>query len=1194
MKNLVQPESIVVKTYDGLVEVVKKHYEPKQSVIVQRYKFNTRSRGQDESVAAYVAALKALGEHCEFHSLEEMIRDRLVCGVEDPRMQRAMLQEADLSYQKAIELCTATELATKDISLLQQKPVDEVKRVHPTNQRQQRTPQNKQYSSCYCCGSNHPADACRFKSAECRFCKKIGHIAKVCKSRLRQPQIAHRSPKDRKRVNSLQPESNPPLPQDTPGSPGSQDLYTLFTTVGEGSKPIVLTVNVNGSNIPMELDTGASTSVISENTYFSFFRSHQLQPYDISLTSYTGQALVVLGKIDVTVRYSAQEATLPLIVVKGQGASLFGRNWLKVIKIDWPNINALCSTSSMATLRSKYIKVFSTQVGTLKGTSAKLMVDTSATPRFFKPRPVPYCLKEKVEKELNCLVEMQIIKPVSFSEWAAPIVPVVKQDGTIRICGDYKVTINRAAKIDSYPLPRIEDLFAALSGGKLFTKLDLSHAYQQVLVHEDSRKYTTINTHRGLFEFCRLPFGISAAPAIFQRLMDTLMQGLPKVCVYLDDILVSGVDESDHYKNLSNVLGRLEDAGLTLKESKCVFAVSSIEYLGHIIDGQGLHPSPTKIDAIKNAPVPTNVTELKSFIGLINYYHKFLPNFSTTLAPLYQLLHKDSKWKWTTIHDQAYMKAKEYLQSSSLPVHFDPQKPLILSCDASPYGIGAVLAHKMADNSEKPVAYISRTLAKAEKQYSQLEKEALAIVFAVKRFHQYLFGNHFILYSDHKPLESLLNESAPIPQMASSRIQRWALTLSAYNYTIQHRPGQNLANADAFSRLPLPETPDNIPVPGDVLQTIHHLSEHVVTAAHLKKWTDKDPVLSRVRKLVQAGWPTEPSDPQLRPYHLRSTEISVVDGCLLLGSRMIIPKEGRGLVLKQLHLSHPGICRMKSLARSYVWWPGIDLAIEQMIRDCHVCQLHRANPPKAPLHPWESAKQPWSRVHIDHAGPFLNKYYLILIDSFSKWLEIHIVPSTSSTATISVLRSIFATHGYPQQLVSDNASGFTSSEFKSFLGSRGVEHIQTSPYHASSNGLAERAVQIFKSNMKKLEGDLQTRIDTILFQYRITPQTTTGLSPAEMLMGRKLRNTLDLLHPRAKICRKFNIGDRVFARNYRGKVIWITASVIKVTGPCSYLLKSNEGYFLRRHIDQLRPCYSTGITDSSYSDDWPILLYWYN
>ena len=619
------------------------------------------------------------------------------------------------------------------------------------------------------------------------------------------------------------------------------------------------------------------------------------------------------------------------------------------------------------------------------------------------------------------------------------------------------------------------------------------------------------------------------------------------------------------------MLDRLEKAGLTLKKSKCVFAVPSIEYLGHVIDAQGLHPSPSKTEAIRNAPTPTSVTELKSFLGLLNYYHKFLPNLSTTLAPLYQLLRKDSKWNWTIVHNQAYRKAKNLLQSSSLLVHFDSHKPLILSCDASPYGLGAVLAHRMEDNSEKPIAYISRTLSPAEKHYSQLEKEALAIVFAVKRFHQYLYGKPFLLYSDHKPLEHLLNESQHVPTMTTSRIQCWALTLSAYQYSIQYRPGTRMGNADALSRLPLPVSPSQVPIPGDVKFVINHLSVHVATVKHLRQWIQKDPILSRVCHLIQAGKAIDNAEPEMELYHRRQMELSVVDGCLLIGTRVVIPKEGREHVLKQLHSSHPGICQMKSLARSYVWWPGIDKDIQELVQQCSTCQLHQANPTRAPLHPWDVPTRPWSRVHVDHAGPFLNKYFLILIDAYSKWLEVHIVPTTSTSAAIDSLRSIFTTHGIPEQLVSDNGPAFTSSEFESFMEEYGIDHVKTAPYHPSSNGLAERAVQTFKSSMKKLTGDVQNRLFTVLFHYRITPQTTTGLSPAELLMGRKLQNQLDLLHPdiarkvterqqkwsttgRAPTCRKFKIGDRLYARNYRGTPQWIPVTVVEITGPVSYLV----------------------------------------
>lgn len=276
---------------------------------------------------------------------------------------------------------------------------------------------------------------------------------------------------------------------------------------------------------------------------------------------------------------------------------------------------------------------------------------------------------------------------------------------------------------------------------------------------------------------------------------------------------------------------------------------------------------------------------------------------------------------------------------------------------------------------------------------------------------------------------------------------------------------------------------------------------------------------------------------------------------------MIVPEAGRNIVIEQLHDTHPGVNRMKSLARSYVWWPGLDAAIVAKVRDCQSCQERRPSPAKAPLHPWEWPSRRWSRIHIDHAGPYLGKLYLIVVDAHSKWIDAHVVASTSAENTIGKLRHLFSTHGLPEQIVSDNGTGFTSEEFKKFTQANGIKHTFISPYHPSSNGLAERAVQTFKQGIS----------NKFLFKYRVTPHTTTGLSPAELLVGRRLRTHLDLLHPDAShkalatqdkqrqstaAPRKFNLDDKLYARNYNGPGKWIKVKAIKVTGPVSYLVET--------------------------------------
>ena len=280
--------------------------------------------------------------------------------------------------------------------------------------------------------------------------------------------------------------------------------------------------------------------------------------------------------------------------------------------------------------------------------------------------------------------------------------------------------------------------------------------------------------------------------------MESLLQDIPSVVVYIDDILITGATEAEHLQTLSKVLERLESAGLTLKKEKCVFASTSVTYLGHTIDRDGIHPTPDKVQAVQQGPTPKNVTELKAFLGLLNYYDKFMPNLATTLKPLYNLLQESTKWRWTDKEKKDFEASKKLLLSSQVLTHYNPELQLVLACDASQYGLGAVLSQRYPNGEERPVGYASRTLSKAEQNYSQIEKEGLACVFGVKRFHCYIFGRSFILSSDHKPLAPLFAKDKTVPAQASARIQRWALTLGMYEYELIHKSGATQGNADAL------------------------------------------------------------------------------------------------------------------------------------------------------------------------------------------------------------------------------------------------------------------------------------------------------------------------------------------------------------------------------------------------------------
>ena len=376
----------------------------------------------------------------------------------------------------------------------------------------------------------------------------------------------------------------------------------------------------------------------------------------------------------------------------------------------------------------------------------------------------------------------------------------------------------------------------------------------------------------------------------------------------------------------------------------------SVEYLGHIVDRNGLHATPSKVEAITRAPEPRNVQELRSFLGLVNYYGKFISHLSTLSQPLNHLLDNKVPWKWDAECQQAFDSLKSQLASSKALVHYDPALSLKLDCDASVYGVGAVLSHVYSDGVERPIAYASRTLTKSEKGYDQLEKEALSLIYGVKKFHQFIYGRRFTLVTHHKPLMTILSPKKGLPTLAAARLQRWAILLTAYQYDIEFRSTHEHSNADGFSRLPLQDESNLEYLSATSIFNLSQIELLPVDSDKLKRATQTDPCLSKVVTYTQRGW-SDKVDPELEPFSTRRNELTVEAGCLLWGMRVVVPQSCQKAVLGELHTSHPGMVKMKSLVRVHVWWTSIDKQIDQMVRDCEACQGIRNNPPTTFLHP---------------------------------------------------------------------------------------------------------------------------------------------------------------------------------------------------------------------------------------------------
>ena len=650
---------------------------------------------------------------------------------------------------------------------------------------------------------------------------------------------------------------------------------------------------------------------------------------------------------------------------------------------------------------------------------------------------------------------------------------------------------------------------------------------------------------------------------------------------------MTGKDDAEHIANLDAVLQRLSAAGLRLNKDKCVFMATETTYLGYRIDEKGLHPIKEKVRAIVEAPAPTNVSELRSYLGLLNYYGRFLPNLSSVLAPTHELIQKNINFKWGKSQQDAFEKPKQLLDNLGLLVYFDARKEIILSCDASQKGIGAVISH-VIDRVEGPISCASRSLTTAERGYSQLKREALAVVWGVKKFHNYLYGRHFIIKNDHRPLETLFGGRKSLSTMVSGHILRWSLTLSAYDYQFKYKPGTQIAHADALSCLPLPDASTTVPTPAETAHLLNFLSSAPITPSLIADQSTRDPVLSQVLRHLEMGWPDTVED-ALRPYLSRKNELSVEKGCILWGTRVVVPMNLRRKVLQMLHKGHVGIVKTKSFAKRCVYWPGIDQDIEQTVRTCSVCQSSRSSPGTAPLHPWEFLDRRWSRVHVDHARPLPgNKMILVIIDTHSKWIDAHITGTATSSAMIEKRRISFSTYGLPDTVVSDNGTCLTTKEFEALMEQNEVKHITVAPYHPSSNGLAEKAVNIVKDGLKHSEGGLETKLMRVLFKYRSTPHTTTGETPSKLLMGRELKTPLDNLRPslsskvetrqlqqkaqhdKTAVQRSFSIGNLVYARNFGRGETWLPGILVAQTGPVSFIVELMQGGLVRKHQDQVQ------------------------
>lgn len=1179
LHSLCLPTKVTNKNFEELTDLLTQHFKPVKSCFAARKEFYSLQQNSGETVVEFSARVRKSASDCQFGAeLEVIMRDIFILGLTQTKIRERLMEEdptdKSLTFSKALTLAAAKEASLKSTSAPQIKiePSDSFymskKSVSSQKPSYQKT---EQQQPCEVCGrKNHPTKSCKYKAYSCHKCHKKGHLAPVCKTKF--------------------------LTEETTEEEVTLcDSFFNFPTCHQND--FTMDLNIFGQIYTFEIDTGSFYNIIAEKFYLENFKKVPLCQNEVKLCDYVGHKIHPMGKIKLLVGNDSKFHELEFHVIPNGGPPLIGRQGLKMLKSTYseqilfvdPYIKNI--SNDISNIIKSYPKVFQPSLGTFSNYKITLQLKEGTQPKFFKARPLPILLKSKVEDELNRLLELGILEKVECSEWATPIVPVLKSDGSIRICGDYRLTINPVLLSNQYPLPRLDHICSSFGGAKFFSKIDLKDAYQQLLLEDKSKSLTTINTHIGLLRYTRLCFGITSAPGEFQKVVDDLLRGLQGVGSLLDDIYISGRTREEHNQRLDKVLKILNSSNLRVKVSKCSFGCTSMEYLGHKFDEKGLHATDKHIKAIINAPPPKDATALKSFLGLVSFHLKFIPNASEILYPLYRLGKKDVKFIWTKSCHIAFEKIKKILTSEPVLAHFDPSLPLQLTVDASAKAVGAVLSHIDDKNNERPIAYASKMLTDAQQKYATIEREAWAIIFGITHFKDYLFLKEFTLVTDHRPLLFIFGERKGIPIYAANRLQRWAYLISNYNYKIKYIKSKE-NRADYLSRI---ECRGSLTDPDDKMSYLNFIHENLpfrISWHTIRQETRIDPILSQVIRILMHGGSLPDKNENLKPYRKRFDQLTVDHGCVMWGYRVIIPEKFQNKILQLLHANHLGAVKMKSFARNYFWWPALDRDIEQCANSCETCCHFRPSPPKAVLQPYPWPKNPWTRIHIDFLGPINKKIScFVVMDSTTKWIEGFFVSSMTAETAMSKLSELFARFGLPRALTSDGAKCFVGAEFSAFLFKYGIQHLVGAPFHPQSNGSAESAVKIVKKCILKSlaeEKNLSQSLNDYLLQYRNTEHATTGESPANLLLKRKPRTIFDLLLPsteeivethQEKMIRNggqrrkmFHVGELVWARDFRlNKPNWTKGCVQDTLGPQTYLIKTEDNLLWKRHLNQLWP-----------------------
>ena len=1095
------------QTVDDILDAFKTYCQPKKNTVFERHQFWAHPMTDSVTIEKYVTELRQKSKDCEFGASENnMIREKIVFSLNDQRLKERLLRECDLTLERAVDICRAAETAKAQVQAMtttavQERAVHVVERSKGKSNQQWYKGQKHQDQSnnksakdqrCRKCGKFHQPKQCPAFGVSCRKCGKLNHYAKMCESA---------KATYKKTVHDL-----------------SQEIDTLFIgTVkvddlsAKRDNSWLAEIYAGCMPVKFKLDTGAETNVLPQALYNTLKRKArresrlnlQLKPTKTVLVAYGGVKLKPEGTVSLECSTAHTRTNLLFYVSRHSNTAILGKDACEELglikRMDIDTLKVKFPTTKEELLKH-HADVFE-GLGEFSG-EHHIHIDPSVTPVIHGCRKIPIAVMDRLKDTLDDLIKADVIEQVTEpTTWVNSLVVTEKKDKKkLRVCLD-PTDLNKAIMRQHYSIPTADEVLCKLAGKKIFTVLDEKDGYWQIKLDKESSLLCTFNTPWGRFRFKRLPFGVKSASEVFQQRNCETFGDIAGVHIIADDMIIAATTETEHDEILQKVMTRAKKANVKFNKDKIQYKVSSVKYMGHVVTSEGVKVDGAKVKAIVDMPSPTDRPALQRMLGMIKYLSQYIPGEATITAPLRQLLRKDNVWQWQHEQEDAVEKLKNALITAPVLKFFDPKKNVVIQADASKDGLGACL---MQDGH--PIAYASRALTDTEKNYAQIEKELLAIVFSVKRFHQYVYGVKVDVQSDHKPLETILRK--PLGT-APSRLQRMLLQLQRYDLNVIYTPGKELQIADTLSRATISEQQENCDTFDEkvvyALEPTEALSADILE--QLKNETLSDEVLQTLKNIHGHGWPQHRKqvDKRVIQYWPIRDTVSMRDGIIFAGERIVLPSKMRPNMLQRLHVAHQGMQRTKALARVHWYWPGMSKDIERMVESCATCQQFQPSLQREPMISHEIPELPWLKVGAD-IFEISGQSFLLIVDYYSKYPEVLNIKDKTAYTVINKMKSVFARLGIPKEIVCDHVP-FASQEMRHFAESWGIKLTHSSPGYAQSNGLAERTVKTVKYLLKKAK---QTKSDPFLalLTLRNTPVTGMDYSPTQMLMGRILRSTL--------------------------------------------------------------------------------------